>query len=189
MVKKTEANSGELNDLEAVEDLLDDLSEEAEENPKNRVSDDHFERFLNTFERSAKRWEMIVYPGMFAFILLAGYGFFLVYNLTNDMKTIAGSLDPNMGMHMSAFDESMQSLTANIGNMTARVEDMSSELKTMSGKMNNLDTMPTISVQLEKINQSVGIMSVNFDMVRRDMAMMNHSISKPMSMMNNFMPW
>jgi methyl-accepting chemotaxis protein len=189
MVKKTQADSDELNDLEAVEDLLEDLSEETEENPKDRVSDDHFERFLNTFERSAKRWEMIVYPGMFGFILLAGYGFFLIYNLTNDMKTIAGSLDPTMGLHMSSFDESMQSLTANIGNMTARVEDMSSELKTMSGKMNNLDAMPTITVQLEQMNQSVGMMSANFDMVRRDMAMMNHSISKPMSMMNNFMPW
>jgi hypothetical protein len=189
MTKETGAGSDELNDLEAVEDLLDDLSEDTKNAPSERVSDDHFERFLNTFERSARRWEMIVYPAMFAFILLAGYGFFLIFNLTNDMKTIAASLDPTMGLHMSSFDESMQSLTGNIGNMTARVEDMSSELKTMSGKMNSLSAMVPIRVELEKMNQSVNMMGVNFDMVRRDMAMMNHSISKPMSMMNNFMPW
>ncbi|MDT8281563.1 MAG: hypothetical protein RQ982_01985 [Gammaproteobacteria bacterium] len=39
------------------------------------VSDDMLERFTRAFEYSARRWELIVYPSLFAFILLAGYGF------------------------------------------------------------------------------------------------------------------
>ncbi|VAW55258.1 hypothetical protein MNBD_GAMMA05-2376, partial [hydrothermal vent metagenome] len=47
---------------------------------KAYVSDkptDPLERLANTFDSSAKRWEMVVYPSLFAFVLLAGYGFFL----------------------------------------------------------------------------------------------------------------
>ncbi|MGB5456237.1 MAG: hypothetical protein WBO18_09740, partial [Gammaproteobacteria bacterium] len=41
-------------------------------------------RLADTFDKSARRWEMVVYPSMFAFILLAGYGFYLIYHLTHD---------------------------------------------------------------------------------------------------------
>jgi len=47
---------------------------------KAYVSDkptDPLERLANTFDSSARRWEMVVYPSLFAFVLLAGYGFFL----------------------------------------------------------------------------------------------------------------
>ncbi len=182
-------DSGSPKDLEVISKLPESLSEEPEEVPDQRAMDDHFERFLSVFERSARRWEMIVYPSMFAFILLAGYGFFLIYSLTNDMKTIARSLDPDMGLHMTSFDQSMQSITSNVGNMTSRVEDMSSEMNSISKKMNNLSSMESIQFQIAKINQSVGLMSGNFDLMRHDMATMNRNISKPMSMMNSFMPW
>ena len=36
-----------------------------------------FERLSETFETSARRWELIVYPSLFGFILLAGYGFLI----------------------------------------------------------------------------------------------------------------
>ncbi len=188
MVQSPRAGSEEKS-LVAIPCLPEDPSEKIAGNPKQRVSDGHFERFLSVFERSARRWEMIVYPSMFAFTLLAGYGFFLIYSLTSDMKTIASSLDPNMGFHMSSFDESMQSITSNVGSMTSRVEDMSLEMNAISRKMNNLSSMNPIQTQLENINHSVGLMSRNFDLMRRDMATMNRSISKPMSMINSFMPW
>ncbi|RUM92109.1 MAG: hypothetical protein DSZ28_09925 [Thiothrix sp.] len=182
-------DSEDLKDRAVISDLPEGLPKETEDNPKQRASDDHFERFLSVFERSARRWEMIVYPSMFAFILLAGYGFFLIYSLTNDIKNIARSMDPDMGLHMSSFDQSMQSIKSNVGNMTSRVEDMSSEMNSISKKMNNLSNMEPIQFQIAKINQSVGLMSVNFDLMRRNMATMNRNISKPMSMMNSFMPW
>lgn len=37
--------------------------------------DSSFERLSKAFETSARRWELIVYPSLFGFILLAGYGF------------------------------------------------------------------------------------------------------------------
>lgn len=188
-MKKNQVDSGSPNSLEVISKLPEGLSEKPEEVPNQRARDNHFERFLSVFERSARRWEMIVYPSMFAFILLAGYGFFLIYSLTSDMKTIARSLDPDMGLHMTSFDQSMQSITSNVDNMTSRIEDMSSEMNSISKKMNNLSTMEPILFQIARINQSVGSMSGNFDLMRHDMATMNRNISKPMLMMNSFMPW
>jgi len=53
---------------------------------------DPLERLANTFDSSAKRWEMVVYPSLFAFVLLAGYGFFLIYRLTHDISTLSQSV-------------------------------------------------------------------------------------------------
>ena len=36
------------------------------------------DRLSQAFENSARRWELIVYPTLFAFIILAAYGFYLV---------------------------------------------------------------------------------------------------------------
>jgi len=62
---------------------------------KAYVSDkptDPLERLANTFDSSAKRWEMVVYPSLFAFVLLAGYGFFLIYRLTHDIAILSQSV-------------------------------------------------------------------------------------------------
>ncbi len=55
--------------------------------------------FAKSFDKSARRWELIVYPSLFAFIILAMYGFFLIYSLTQDIRTMASSIDPKMGEH------------------------------------------------------------------------------------------
>ena len=47
------------------------------------------DKFARTFEASARRWELIVYPSMLAFIVLAAYGFFLIYTLTGDVGRLA----------------------------------------------------------------------------------------------------
>jgi hypothetical protein len=49
------------------------------------------DRLSHAFETSAKRWELIVYPSMFAFIILASYGFYLVFSLAKDVHYLAMS--------------------------------------------------------------------------------------------------
>jgi len=146
-------------------------------------------RFLDTFERSAKRWEMVVYPAMFAFIILAGYGFFLIYSLTDNMNTIAESFDPQMAAHMDGVASNMQDMTENIALMTDQVHNMSKEIKAISGQMVYLSSMKPIAQQMADMEQSIQRMSGNFDLMRRDMSVLSYNISKPMSKINKFMPW
>ena len=37
---------------------------------------DSMDRFVRVFETSARRWELVIYPAMLAFVVLAAYGFF-----------------------------------------------------------------------------------------------------------------
>ncbi|MGB5640738.1 MAG: hypothetical protein WBM63_16620, partial [Sedimenticolaceae bacterium] len=48
-----------------------------------------YDRLSEVFESSARRWELIVYPSLFAFIILAAYGFYLIYNLAKDVHYLA----------------------------------------------------------------------------------------------------
>ena len=50
------------------------------------------DKLASGFTESARRWEMIVYPSLVAFIILAAYGFFLIYSLTSDVTRVAMKL-------------------------------------------------------------------------------------------------
>ncbi|MGF1642435.1 MAG: hypothetical protein ACFCUJ_02255 [Thiotrichales bacterium] len=166
------------------------------------ITTDSMERFLLAFERSARRWEMIVYPAMFAFMLLAGYGFYLIYSLTNDMRVIAQNLDPNMGLHMSRLSTDMEKMTSTIAHMSDNVREMAgtmgtmaqtttsmaADTSTMSQRMNYLTMMESIANQMVTMNQGIHGMNVNMDMMRQDVASMRNAV-RPMSMFGNIMPF
>jgi len=67
------------------------------------ISRGQMEQFVSSFQQSTRRWEIIVYPAMFAFVVLAGYGFFLIFSLTDDMSNMADSMDPKMEHHMETM--------------------------------------------------------------------------------------
>jgi hypothetical protein len=126
------------------------------------MEDEHYmERLARTFESSARRWEMVVYPSMFAFIVLAAYGFYLIYNLTHDVASLAGN-----------------------------VSVMTQSLDRMVDDMDHITTnMDTISGNMEAINASTRSMAVNTDAMRYQIGAMNYNIGRPVSQMSSFMPW
>lgn len=159
----------------------------------NLPSPDSIERLAIAFERSAKRWEMVAYPAMIMFTLLALFGFYKIYSVSENMRIMAERLQPQMGEHMDRLTSSMQSLTANVAQMSRninamqeRVADMSNDTKAMTNQMQALATMDK---NIASMNQSVAAMTAHTDMMRWNMATMNNSIQRPMSFMNSFMPW
>jgi methyl-accepting chemotaxis protein len=144
------------------------------------------ERFTRTFETSARRWELVVYPSMFAFIILAAYGFYLIYSLTSDVSLLAKSVDNNMGTHMEQMTGSIRSLSNNIDTMTSRIEQMTGSVEHIALKIDTLEPMLT---NMAAMSHAVQIMAAHTDQMRRDMTMMNQNVSRPMSFMNTFMPW
>ncbi len=127
--------------------------------------EDCLSRSLDTlstaFMASAKRWESIVYPSLFAFILLAAYGFYLIYNLTSDVSRVAH--------HMETIATNMSSVSQNMVLLTQTVDSQSSSMKEMNVHMRN--------------------MSMSMGQMRYDLSVMNNSVSRPMQFMNTFMPW
>lgn len=133
--------------------------------------DDHMERLATTFESSARRWEMIVYPSLFAFIVLASYGFYLVYSLTHDVASLARNVSV---------------LTQSIDRMVINMDSISGNMAEMNTKM---DELAPIRHNMEAMNESTRSMAMSADGMRYQMGAMNYNIGRPMSQMSSFMPW
>jgi len=125
------------------------------------------EKLSNAFLASAKRWEMIVYPSLFAFILLAAYGFFLIYSLTSDVSKISKDMHQitismqKVGLNMDAVSRNMVIMTQTIDSQSHSMHEMVTHMRGMNMSMNQM---------------------------RYDMSTLNNNVSRPMSYMNSFLP-
>ncbi len=158
---------------------------------------DPLERLANTFDTSARRWEMVVYPSMFAFVLLAGYGFFLIYRLTHDiavlsqsvthMAVIVSDVMPRMSNDLTKMTGSVDNMTGNIAGMSGDIGGMTTEISSMSGQMNSLTPM---SKNIQSMTHNLGSMNRSVYGMQRDMHGMNRTVSSgPFGMMNDVMPF
>lgn len=143
------------------------------------------DRLSTAFENSARRWELIVYPSLFAFIILAAYGFYLIFSLAKDVHYLAISVDTNMTVMASNFQsvaKNMDRLTTNINTMTV----------TLQGISEDVGTLEPIKTNMENMNSSMAAITAATHNMQTDMRVMNHNVrdvSRPMSVMGNFMPW
>lgn len=144
--------------------------------------EDPLERLANTFDNSAKRWEMVVYPSLFAFVLLAGYGFFLIYRLTHDISTLSQSVT-RMAVIVS---DAMPRMSEDLDTMTGNIGGMTTEITSMSTQMNSLTPM---SKNIQSMTHNIGSMNNSVYGLQRDMHGMNRTVSSgPFGMMNDMMP-
>jgi len=157
------------------------------------ISKGEMERFVQSFQQSTRRWELVVYPAMFAFVVLAGYGFFLIYSLTSDMHIMAQSIDPNMGEHMGSMSREIESMSRNISTLSEQIDKMRRTMEDISVKMDSLPPMLGHIQNMDKsvagMDQSVRYITTTTDQMRTDMGTMNRNISRPMSFFNNMAPW
>lgn len=145
-----------------------------ETDTKINLDTECMERLADTFENSAKRWELIVYPSLVAFIVLAVYGFYLIYTLSRDVHnlsltitTLTISVDRNMNEMTNTIrtmDHTMVKMGNNIGNMDGNIKAMTQNIATMTHNTNSMAA-------------STYYMQRNI----RDVA-------RPMNMFSNFMP-
>ena len=83
------------------------------------------DQLSNAFINSAKRWEMIVYPAMFSFIVLATYGFFLIYSLTTDLHTDV------MTKNIVVMTQTMDGQAGSMREMTYQMKGMNQSIGRM----------------------------------------------------------
>ena len=132
------------------------------------VLSESLNELTKTFTVSARRWEMVVYPSMFAFIILAIYGFFLIYSLTNDVSHLA---------------KDMTSIGNNMQEIVVHMDTVSRNLVVMTQTMDNQ------TMTMKEMNSHVYNMSLSVNQMRHEVAAMNNSVSRPMQFMNSFAPW
>jgi len=136
---------------------FDDTITDSVEHVLSRSLDD----LTKTFTASAKRWELIVYPAMFSFVVLAVYGFFLIFSLTKDISVVS--------TEMVNMSRNMTQMSADVHSMTLIMQDQSAHISEMNKNMRN--------------------MSMSMNQMRYDMSNMSSNVSRPMNFMNSFAPW
>ena len=143
------------------------------------------DKFSRTFEASARRWELVVYPSLLAFIVLAAYGFFLIYTLTNDVGRMARSIETMV--------VSMDDVAKDLHVVSTHVVQISSSMRVVANDVSSeSETMKDMLVKMDDMNKSMGVMTVPFYDMRNDMSRMNHSmhqVAGPMKMMSGMFPF
>ena len=142
------------------------------------------DKFSRTFEASARRWELVVYPSLLAFIVLAAYGFYLIYNLTSDVGRLARSME-NVVVSMESVVSKITVVSDDVGNMTKYMASISNNVGTGTG------TMQHMAVKMDNINQTMHVMSVPMYQMRTDMNKMSHNIHNvtgPMNVISGILP-
>jgi hypothetical protein len=122
------------------------------------------DQLAKAFMESARRWEMIVYPSMVAFIILAAYGFFLIYSLTKDVHLVV---------------EDMHKITASMEKVVVNMDRVSKNMVVMT------QTVDSQSASMKEMVYHIRGMNMSMNRMRYDMS----NVSRPMSFMNDFMPW
>jgi hypothetical protein len=153
------------------------------------LNPDSMDRFVKVFEASARRWELVIYPTMLAFVILAAYGFFLIYTLSRDIHTLAEGMDPEMGAHLTHISDSVAYLSENVRTMTRRMDRMTNSIDDISVKMNALETLDPMLTHMRGMDASMRNMTITGDQMRNEMTYMGRNIARPLSKMNNFFPW
>ena len=140
-------------------------------------------RLADTFDKSARRWEMVVYPTMFAFILLAGYGFYLIYHLTHDIAVLSHSVT----RMATIVSDATPRVTADMRDMSKDMRVMSGEIRTMSYQM---ETMKPMSNNIANMTYTMSNLNRAMYGMQRDVGGLNRTISGgPFGFMKDAMPF
>lgn len=164
---KTIQNENDVSDPEDGSQEKNYTSADNVEVNEKRIEDcigQSLDQLATGFMASARRWETIVYPSLVAFIILAAYGFFLIYSLTKDVSLVVEDMH-KITASMERVAVNMDAVTKNMVVMTQTVDSQSGSMKEMVYHMRG--------------------MNISMNRMRHDMT----NISRPMNFMNDFLPW
>ncbi|HFD80396.1 MAG TPA: methyl-accepting chemotaxis protein [Gammaproteobacteria bacterium] len=176
---------------EMPEEVIEEAAREAEQLLVTDMAQ-YMSQFARSFEASARRWELVVYPSMLAFIILAAYGFYLIYKLTDDIGHIVGQMEAisvsmvNINQNFSSTTNNMNTVSRNMVKMTGFMKQMSHDIKEQN------QAMGEIVVSMKEMNQSIDSMSYTMYHMQYDTRVMGRNLESttgPMRFMNSFVPW
>ncbi|MEZ5476253.1 MAG: hypothetical protein R3E95_01760 [Thiolinea sp.] len=137
--------------------------------------------------------QIIVYPSLVAFVVLAAYGFYLVQSLTTDVHRLTETIvDMNGTVHHNLQNMSahMDSMSTNMNSVTQRMDELSKTTRNMGSNVAQMnDSTRQMSSDVGQMNISTQNMAASTYNMQRDMWSMNKNVSKPFKMMGKFMPF
>jgi len=134
--------------------------------------------YLAYLEKAAdalKLVRIIVFAGMSGFLLLAMYGFFLIFQLTGDVRR---AVDQTVLM-----TQQMQAMSRIMANMHGSVSDLGSDVSKMNASVAKLE------VDMNSMSRSVVRMGDAVALMQHSASNIDQSIGPMMGTVNRFMPF
>lgn len=145
-----------------------------------------------------QRLQLIVYTALFAFIVLAAYGYYLIFNLTHDVH----SLSNDVRQMARSVNQMTMSVTTNMEIISSNIEQIQDSTGIMSvtvakamPQMTENTTKMTLTAQnvsnrIDSMSTNMSTMSTGIIGMQRDMWSMNQTVSNPAeSMFDSMVPW
>jgi hypothetical protein len=134
---------------------------------------------VTSISQAMRRWEKVLLPMMVGFILLASYGFYLIYHLTYDI----GIMTNNMAQIAITVDKNMTIIAQELRGIQKQMDIVTQEVVSMDDHLSRInDTMTSMNTGMSQIAMSTNRMGT-------DLWDLNRSISGPMSAMNKWAHW
>lgn len=157
-------------------------------------NEENIEDALESFET---RWKYAVFPAMIAFVVLAGFGFYLIYGMLQRMEELSVNID----QMAKVMTKSLPIMEVGVVGMSAQMQSIGNDLHGMRADMSQLsnvvsDTMPameakvgTMSDNIYDMRNATASMANTTHNMGQNLWNMNRNFSKPLSMMRKIMPW
>lgn len=112
--------------------------------------------YLADAAAAMKAIRLIVYAGLASFIVLALYGFVLIYKLTSDVHLMVGQAGA-MTQQMQAMTRSMANLNGSVGGMASDLSQMNGAIAGLQGSVTRMsDAVTLMQHSASNIDQSMG---------------------------------
>ncbi len=135
---------------------------------------------LETFEM---RWKYAVFPAMFAFAILSAFGFYLIYGMLQRME----DLSENVYKMTETIQASMPAMKSNMDSMSADIHQMSGTIQEEFPKLD--ERILTMTSDMRTMSYSTASMAATTHNMSQNVWELNKNVSKPLSVMNNMLPW
>jgi uncharacterized protein YoxC len=137
-----------------------------------------------------RRWQLVVFPSLFAFVLLASYGFFLIYSLVEDVDKMANSVYLNLGFmseRMSQVSQNLDVLTGSVRDISVNLDDLTGTVTAMNtsvvGISGQMGTLPPMLDAMRDVNARIASMDRSMSSLDNRIGAMSASVES----MNNQM--
>jgi len=138
---------------------------------------------VETLEALETRWKYAVFPAMVAFIILAAFGFYLIYGMLQRME----DLSHNVYRMTEVIHKTMPSMQENMSNMSTDMHQINNTIQQNFPSLAN--DVSTMSDDMKTMSYSTTSMASTTHHLSNNVWELNHNVSKPLSLMNNMIPW
>ena len=145
-----------------------------------------------------QRLQLIVYTALFAFIVLAAYGYYLIFNLTHDMHAMrndVGQMAQAVNKMTNSVDKNMEIISTNMSQMQISMNTIASTIITTLPVMSENTTKMVVTAdqvndRIHAMSTNISTMSTGIVSMQRDIWSMNNTLANPSeAMFDGMIPW